>query len=161
MVITLYSLNMRWFTYLMEHKVTVKQFSLGKKNMFLWSVAQQLHHHHSQRCVIFRNICVEKKLSVFFNKSAGLWNSACHICNLHINQQLILTILYYGLCNTMLFSKRSAPLFTNYCVNKGVIQVVTIESHLKFCTVENPCRVFFLCKLSDAVACYMCGAKGK
>jgi len=137
MCITLYSLNMRWFTWLNGAQSNSKTVSSWENNMFLWSEAQPLHHHHIQQCIIFRNICVEKKLSVFFHKSAGFWNSACPICNLHTKQQLILTILYYGLANTMLFSKRPAPLITNYCVNKGIIQVVMTESHLKFCRVEK------------------------
>lgn len=145
MFITLYTLNMRWFTWLNGAQSNRKTVSSWENNMFLWSVAQQLHHHHhhSQQCVIFRNICVEKKLSVFFNKPAGLWNSACPICSLHVKQQLILTTLYYGLSDKMLFSKRSAPLFTNCCVNKGVIQVVKTESHLKFCRVETPVEYSF------------------
>jgi hypothetical protein len=132
---------MGWFTWLNGAQSNRKTVSSWENNMFLWSVAQPLHHHHhhySQQCVIFRNICVEKKLSVLFHKPAGLWNSACPICNLHIKQQLTLTILYYGLSNTMLFSKRPASLITNCCVNKGVIKVVTTESHLKLRRVQNP-----------------------
>jgi hypothetical protein len=133
---------MRWFTWLNGAQSSRKTVSCWENNMLLWSVAQPLHRHYSQQCVIFRHIYLENKLSVFFHKSAGLWNSACPICNLHKKQQLILTILYYGLSNTM-FSKRPAPLITNCCVNKGVIQVVTTESHLKFCSVENPVEYSF------------------
>ena len=51
--------------------------------------------------------------------------------------------LYYGLANTMLFSKRPVPPTTNCCVNKGIIQVVMTESHLKFCRVEKPVEYSF------------------